>query len=1461
MTKEFRYSAFVLLAFCSISALFSCIGITSTQEVRLIDSLNLRSYNYRYKNPDIAYKSAFKAYNQAQSYSQGRAEACNNIAFVEYQRMNYEAAKKFYQQVYDLTQNELEQTIADIGMMAVCQRTAMNKDFYDYRNSALRHMKRIEENHTLYIEKNERQRLNFAKTEFYLVSATYHFYLQQNNEAIFSINHIEAYDLKGDTAQTLSYLYLKGLIGAVNQNNSEQYVVNRFDQFYECWKQSCNGYTYFTAMSLQQIGSLLQVQKNLNIVRQYRPNAIELLGNTQKADFILRTLQEAQHIFNRFRDFYHMTATSVSIGEYLNIQGKYKTAIDSLSRGLDYISTQHKIYYPEQKGEWLYPFDSTDSIYTELNWITNEHVKTAPEWIARIREQLSVSYAGLSEKIPSDYNRNIYLDLMNYTRQDKELESRSKYLEHEDHLLTFISFSVLIALILLITLFLILNKRYKRKNRLYISRLRGTLDLCQSVTASLKSDIESTEDISKSVEKAIAKDMYSLFGVTDMKIISLEDRGEEAIDLIDNPEETSNKHQYTYPIYQTNDTIQIGTWKLGSERSFTKDDVAMINVIKPYIGWTLKNGLTLLSLGDERKQLEKQYYIVEQHIEDNKRSNLIKKSCLSIVYGITPYIDRIINEVSKLSLNEVVGNRQIKSGKYQYIDELVTKINEYNDILSLWIKMKQGSLNLNIESFALKELFEVVAKGKRTFENKNITLTVDQTDTWVKADRPLTLFMINTLMENARKYTPEGGHVEVKAEDYDEYVEISVTDDGPGMSSEDVTKILGEKVYNSADIGLNNKAAEDIKKNKGYGFGLMNCKGIIEKYRKTSSIFDVCKFNIESEPGKGSSFRFRLPHGMKRLMLVALLVIGACSCSQPQSRNNSKPHKKNPYSHLLQRASDMADTAYYCNVMEKYKLSLIYADSAIVNLNAYYKKQSHNPKTFMTLTGYGTPAETQWWNSMIESDYYVILDIRNEASVAFLALKDWNNYYYNNTAYTQLYKLVSEDYSLEDYCRSLKNSTNNKIVGGILFIIIIFICFAVYYFLYIRKRILNRLDLEQVIEINKQLLSSSTENDEEIVKKLFDAMNELFPIDALGLAVIENETNKPQYAFNSQYTVWNEALRDVMEKCQETQTKQTAEEGRITAIPLIADMGETHKRVGIMAFISKNKNDAERNDLLIALISRYLSIVLFNRIVMIAGKYRDIETAEDEARRAAYEEELIHVQNMVLDNCLSTIKHETIYYPNRIKQIVDHLKTETMPQEKEKSLIEDMNELIDYYKGIFTILSSCAARQLDDITFRRKNVEIGSLIEHAQKYFKKSTRKLPYSLNLTTHSINGKVVGDEIQLKYLVENLIDEAVTYSCDGTLDFSAKEDGEYIRFLFTDQRRNKSQKELNQLFYPDLQRMEVDTNGALHGTEYLICKQIIRDHDEFSGHRGSRINAEICPEGGFTIYFTIQKHRNKN
>lgn len=115
------------------------------------------------------------------------------------------------------------------------------------------------------------------------------------------------------------------------------------------------------------------------------------------------------------------------------------------------------------------------------------------------------------------------------------------------------------------------------------------------------------------------------------------------------------------------------------------------------------------------------------------------------------------------------------------------------------------------------------------------------------------------------------------------------------------------------------------------------------------------------------------------------------------------------------------------------------------------------------------------------------------------------------------------------------------------------------------------------------------------------------------------------------------------------------------------------------------------------------------------------------------------VQNMVLDNCLSTIKHETIYYPNKIKQIIGRLNTQNLPEKDEREAVETITELIEYYKGIFTILSSCAARQLEEVTFRRNTIPVQELFDAAGKYFRKVTKNRTEKVELIIEPMDAKV--------------------------------------------------------------------------------------------------------------------------
>ena len=913
----------------------------------------------------------------------------------------------------------------------------------------------------------------------------------------------------------------------------------------------------------------------------------------------------------------------------------------------------------------------------------------------------------------------------------------------------------------------------------------------------------------------------------------------------------------------------------------SKDEKALVHVLEPYIIWAADNEQLVEALSDERIQLEKQRYVYEQHIAGNKRQNLIKKACLAIVNGINPYIDRILNEVHKLTERGDIDNAKIKKEKYQYIDELVTTINEYNDILALWIKMKQGTLSLNIETFGLNELFDLLGKGRRAFEMKEQTLEIEPTHAMVKADRALTLFMINTLAENARKYTPEGGVIKVYARTTDSYVEISVEDNGRGISAEDVAQIIGEKVYDSRVIGMKNATdADELKENKGSGFGLMNCKGIIEKYKKTNELFRVCVFNVESELGKGSRFYFRLPSGVRKVigvLLCLLLPFGMGSCLYDpippmlQDTDSIVVITDSAYEDLLDAASDYANAAYFANVDEQYEIALQYADSAILLLNEHYQKYARPDAThrYMKLVGEGIPAEILWWNELFDSDYHVILDIRNEAAVAFLALKQLDAYSYNNSAFTDLYKLQGEDQTLEGYCRQLERSNINKTVGIILCFVLLIVSLVGYYLLYLRKRIQNRLSLEQVLEINQKVFAASLIRPQEqenaealqreestlkeipqrIVDEAFGSVNELLTIDRMGIAVYNETTHLLEYASSP-----GQEMPEMVQLCFDS--REYISEQHRQAIPLMVEAGGEHQCVGVLYLERREGTEQETDRLLFELVARYVAIVVFNAVVKLATKYRDIESAHEETQRASWEDSMLHIQNMVLDNCLSTIKHETIYYPNKIKQIIGRLNAQNLSEKEEKEAVETMTELIEYYKGIFTILSSCASRQLEEVTFRRTTIPVQELFETAGKYFKKSVKNRMDKIELEMAPIDARVIGDVNQLRFLLENLIDEALTVHEDGVLRLQARKDDEYIRFLFTDTRREKSVLELNQLFYPNLARMTSGEKGELRGTEYLVCKQIIRDHDEFAGRRGCRINAEPAEGGGFTVYFTIPR-----
>ncbi len=1465
--------AVTLCMVCMAAA--GCSGGVSTAGTFRVDSLNAVSYNARYKELERSASAAATAYKAAGLYRYGKAEACDNLAFCAFMRMDFLEAERLHREVYSLTKNELELLVADIGMMRICQRMARNKEFYDYRNSALRRMKRIDEESDLFTDRHGRTRLAYARSEFHLVSTVYHYYLQQRAEALAAFQPLEEdASLTADRGQWLQYRYLKGAASLGDGETPDERRLQAFDELYLVWRDaSKQGYTYFIGNGLQGLAGMMAFPEGYAFFLSRRGHLLAQFGLPVDTLLPLRLGEKALTLFKQYDDPYQVAGAYTCIGKYLNAHGRYGEALDTLGRAIASVAGNEA---------------------------------SVPECVSRIHEQMSVAYAGLEMKEASDINRNVYLDILDETRQDREWESRYAALQDEERQLNLLLAATGVAVVAVCLFFWFFNRRSRTRNRLHLHRLRLMLDICQKITASIPPDAMTTEEIEASLTAATRGGLQALFGV---------------------------------------EGTVVKEGRLSVPRALDKDEQAMARLLNAYIQWALENGTAAIWLGDERRRLEKRRYVHELHIAGDKRQNLVKRACIAIVEGIHPYIDRIAGEVGKLAKGGELCPVEVRRERYQYMDELVAAINEYNDILSLWVKMRQGTPGLQIETFGLEELFDLLRKGGRAFELKGLSFTVEPTSLWVKADKALTLFMINTLAENARKYTDAGGAVKVSACQKEDYVELSVTDTGYGLSKADVARIVGEKVYDSKAIGMDNEARrEALRQRKGSGFGLMNCRGIIEKYRKAGDLFKVCLFGVESAPGKGSRFFFRLPAGVRKsvyVLLALLLPALFAGCGKPEDTVRETAlaaqevsASQQAYDALLDQASDYANGAYYSNVDRQYEQALAYIDSAMICLNDHYARYAARPRRFMDMEVEDEPAELSWWGEGFDSDYHVILDIRNEAAVAFLALKQWSAYDYNNRAYTVLYKLLGEDSSLEAYCRELERSTTNKTVGIWLFVLLFVTLALGYYFLYFRRRLVYRWNLEQVLEINRQVFAASTmplraveqtepeqgenavedtashqdesashqdesashqdepasyqqeqsashheepslrqevpamsqeeslQQEEDVLKEIpqrivdeaFDAVNELLGVDGLGLAVYGESTHHLTFAFNPK-----EAPAQRRRLCMDT-VRRCFDEGvylsrqGVQAIPLVVEKGGRRRRVGVLCLERPPQATREADRLLLQLITRYMAIVVFNAVVKLAAKYRDIETAQDETRRASWEESQLHVQNMVLDNCLSTIKHETSYYPSKIKQLVAKLRVSSLTEAEERATITAIGELTAYYKGIFTILSRQASRQLEEVTFRRGTVSVRELMEAAERYFRKAVKDKAGLVRFHTEAAEAFVTGDRHLLAFLLESLIDEALASSLPGDLGLTCAQEGAFVKFTFTDRRRAYAQDVLNRLFFPDLQRMTAGSHGALQGTEYLVCKQIVRDHDEYAGRRGCRIYAVPAEGGGFSVCFTL-------
>jgi signal transduction histidine kinase len=166
-----------------------------------------------------------------------------------------------------------------------------------------------------------------------------------------------------------------------------------------------------------------------------------------------------------------------------------------------------------------------------------------------------------------------------------------------------------------------------------------------------------------------------------------------------------------------------------------------------------------------------------------------------------------------------------------------------NDILDL-TKIEAGRMEFRFEQVDFKYIAQVAIENIRPIARKNnITITEDIPDklSTISADKEKLIIVLNNLLSNALKFTPDGGAIHLSVKEYQDHIEIKVKDTGIGIEKEQLEKLF-DKFYQ-----VDNPSRRKIG---GSGLGLSISSEIIKAHGS--------KIHVESEPGQGSTFCFRL---------------------------------------------------------------------------------------------------------------------------------------------------------------------------------------------------------------------------------------------------------------------------------------------------------------------------------------------------------------------------------------------------------------------------------------------------------------------------------------------------------------------------------------------------------------------------------------------------------------------------
>jgi signal transduction histidine kinase len=209
---------------------------------------------------------------------------------------------------------------------------------------------------------------------------------------------------------------------------------------------------------------------------------------------------------------------------------------------------------------------------------------------------------------------------------------------------------------------------------------------------------------------------------------------------------------------------------------------------------------------------------------------------------------------------------EIRDMMDRQLSHLVRLVDDLLDVS----RVSQGKVELRKAQIALSELIKTAVEASSPLigaGRHELILDLPDAEVWLDADLTRLSQVVSNLLNNAAKYTPEGGRIVLSARRDGDEVAIAVSDNGIGIPADMLPQVfdLFTQVRDTLD-----------RSRGGLGIGLALVKQLVELHGGSIAA-------ESAGPGKGSSFRLRLP-----MVEAAPVLIGAAEPSSPVALQDAR---------------------------------------------------------------------------------------------------------------------------------------------------------------------------------------------------------------------------------------------------------------------------------------------------------------------------------------------------------------------------------------------------------------------------------------------------------------------------------------------------------------------------------------------------------------------------------------------